>query len=469
MIIKRTVPSLDIRTLQRLDAWYFLAPGAGAARRLDKAKAAGLKTMPIGGDGGLGRAWMPGRLKQVPAAPGERSRPYLKPHDLFQYLPISHADLAVGRTKRLGDYEVEPGWLLQTRSGRNLGLNTIVDEDIARNVVSDDLIRVQIDDERLRYYATAFLRSRTGHGLLRRDKSGSVIDHVSPQQIEALEIPFAGEAVIDRVSDLMMRSFLLRQTSRATLRRAVEDYEAKLPEISRVASMSSGWTVRSGALSARLDAASYDPSVERRRAVLLAVGGARLDAVASVRKPPGRYKTNYVSAANGHPFMSGTQILQYAFSNPQFMAPQTFTDVDLFRLEEGWSVFMADGRSEKNLGVTALVTSARAGWLASGHVGRIVANEGTDRGWLWLASQTRHFAMQLKSLATGSVVDATFAEDAESVVLPPPLDVDGKHIMTAWEGFAEAQQLEHDAISALDTALASVSGVDDDELEAAVD
>lgn len=464
-MITSTIRNSELAAVGRLDAWYYLSPGAGAARRLDKAKAAGLKTVPLGGPEGLGRVWMPGRLKQVIAAPGEESVPYIKPHDVFQYLPVSYARLSKRNTRRISDYAIQEGWLLQTRSGRNLGLNALVDDDLARFTVSDDLIRIEILDEQMRFYATAFLRSRTGHGLLRRDKSGSVIDHLYPHHVTDVEIPIAPEAVFNTVADLMKRSFLQRQSSRRILREALATYEARLPKVDRQTRQSTGWGVHSTALGMRLDAASYDPFVNAVRQQLLAIGGVPLDSVAHPLKPPGRYKTIYVGPDHGEPFMSGTQILQYVFAKPQFMSPNAFDHVADYRLRKGWSLYMADGRSELNLGMPAMVTSGRDGWIASGHVGRLVPKEGTNSGWLWLAARTWYFSVQLKALASGSVVDSTFPSDAASVILPPPLDVDGDIIITAWEGFAEAQQLEAEAIALLNVSLVDITGVTDEELE----
>ena len=465
-MIKGTLNRRDVAAVGRLDAWYHLAPGAGAARRLNRAIAAGLKATALGGKDGLGRAWMPGRLKQTLASAGETGRPYVKPHDLFQYLPEANAYLSTNKTKRIEDYEVKPGWLLQTRSGRNLGLNAIVDDDLAGYIVSDDLVRIEIEDERMRYYAAAFLRSRTGQGLLRRDKSGSVIDHLSPQQLEALQVPLAPEEVVTEVADLMRRSFERRQRSRRDLREAVAAYEAQLPSPQRTTPGPRGRSVSVGSLTTRLDAASHDPFVRKVRQALEAAGGVRLHTVAEPRKPPGRYKTIYVDAEHGLPFMSGTQILQYTFSKPQYMAARAFKDAEDYKLQHGWSVFMADGRVERNLGVPAMVTTAREGWTASGHVGRLVPKPGTDPGWLWLAARSWHFQVQLKALASGSVVDSTFPPDAASIILPPPLDTDGKAIVAAWEGFPKAQRLELQAIALLDDALAAISGVGDEELEA---
>jgi hypothetical protein len=462
-VIISTIRSEEVSSLGRLDAWYHLAPGAGAARRIDKAKAAGLETVPLHV---LGNAWMPTRLTQVVAASDEESLPYIKPYDIFQYLPVAYTRLSKRNIKRISDYTIKEGWLLQTRSGRNLGLNALVDEDTAAFIVSDDLIRIDIPDERLRFYVTAFLRTRTGHGLLRRDKSGSVIDHLDPKQVRAIEIPMLSDDVLTTVSDLMRKSFLQRQSSRRILRHALADYEAQLPQIKRERPHFMGWSVRSSSIGTRLDAASHDPFVDEVRAKLLSIGGVPLASVANPIKPPGRIKTRYVGPDAGEPWMSGTQILQYEFAKPQFMHLSALPNTDAYRVRAGWSVYMADGRSELNLGMPSMVTCTRDGWLASGHVGRLVPKEGTNPGWLWLAARTWYFGVQLKALSSGSVVDATFPTDAASVILPPTLDVDGDAITAAWEEFSQAQLLEAEAIRLLDASLAKISGVTDDELEA---
>jgi len=80
---------------------------------------------------------------------------------------------------------------------------------------------------------------------------------------------------------------------------------------------------------------------------------------------------------------------------------------------------MADGRAEKGLGVVAYVTSDRDGWLASGHVGRLAPNDGIHPTLLWLAARTWQVQVQIKALASGSVVDSTFPADMARVILPP--------------------------------------------------
>lgn len=114
-----------------------------------------------------------------------------------------------------------------------------------------------------------------------------------------------------------------------------------------------------------------------------------------------------------------------------------------------------------------MISRDRDGWLASGHVGRLVPKESTDPGWLFLAARTWHVQIQIKALASGSVVDSTFPPDMESVVLPPPGQVDGISISRAWMSFAEAQDAENEAIAILEAALTDAAG-DSGHVEAEV-
>lgn len=415
-MITATTPALVLGSLGRLDAWYYLAPGAAASRRLAHAKAVGLNTIRIAGPDGLGRAWQPSRFKRAYAGRSEPSIPYLAPHDAFQYLPDDTERLSLRRTESLDDYRITRGQILQTCSGRNLGPNLLVDALLARFAASHDVIRIEIDDERLRHYTVAFLRSHTGQELLRRDKSGSVIDHITVGHVEAQEVPLLDDTVIDCAADLIRESFELIEQARLTLADALHAYEAALPTPTRRAPAKRGWTLNAGQITGRLDAAPYNPWVDQVRNELLAAGGRPVSEVADVLKPPGRYKTIYVSEPYGRSFMSGTQVLQLVPASRQFMAERAFSDVSLFELRKGWSVFMADGRAEKDLGVVAMIPSDRDAWLASGHVGRLVPHAGTDPGWLWLAARTWHAQIQIKALASGSVVDSTYPADMESII-----------------------------------------------------
>jgi hypothetical protein len=135
------------------------------------------------------------------------------------------------------------------------------------------------------------------------------------------------------------------------------------------------------------------------------------------------------------------------------MSPRVFKNIADYELRTGWIAYPADGRAEEELGTPVLVTKDRDGWLASGHVGRIVPKLGVDVGWLFLALKTSHLQIQLKARASGSVVDSTFSTDMEEVILPPKIDVDGAKVLQLWEDFRESQALEEKASMIIDDSL----------------
>ena len=80
------------------------------------------------------------------------------------------------------------GEILITRSG-TLGRVMIVGRTLLGKILSDDLIRVWIDDVRLRALVFAFLRSRRGQDQLLRNEYGTVQQHLEPQHIADVQLP----------------------------------------------------------------------------------------------------------------------------------------------------------------------------------------------------------------------------------------------------------------------------------------
>ena len=443
-------------TQLRLDAHYFLSPGVKASETLEEARLNGTETVPLGE---MGSVWAPSIFKRVYAAPGEDSVPYLRPYDVFDYLPTDNSQLSSSRTKKLDQYRLSRGTILQTCSGRNLGPLAIVDSYTEQFVLSHDMIRIDIKDEEIRHFVIAYLKSPTGQQLLRRDKSGSVIDHITTDHVSALDVPQLPSDVRSQAARAVGRAFHLREQARTALQTAREGYEASLPSPSREQAAWRGWTRTRKTLGDRLDAAFYDPLVDSIKIALLEAGGKLVSDVAKVVKPQGRYKTNYVDEEYGRPLLSGGYLLQEQPVNLKYMAPRAFKDVRAYELKEGWIAYPADGRAEQALGTPVLITARREGWLASGHVGRVIPNEGVDSGWLYLALSTWLAQTQIKSKCSGSVVDSTFPWDMEGVVLPPPDGVDGAMVREAWSMFDTAEAAENEAVAIIERALEQAAGL----------
>jgi type I restriction enzyme S subunit len=451
-----TVPSDELASLGRLDAYFHLSDGRRLVRNsVDTA----LKRSRLGSTDGLkATVWAPARFKRVYAVAGEKELPYLRPSDTLNYVPRAADMLSATRSENIDSYRLRTGMILVTCSGRNLGPTVFVDAFMAQFVLSHDMIRVEIEDETLRFYILGLLGTQSGQQLLRKDKSGSVIDHITVEHVASLEVPMLADSMVADVAKRMRQAVQLRENARLGLAAQQQLYEAMLPTMPSTLGISRGWSIAARELTSRLDAAPYTPAIWSVQKLLKAKSGRPLGEIATALKPPGRYKTVYVDRANGVPILSGGQLLQVRPLNLRYMAARALNDINRYRLKPGWIAYQADGRSEEALGEPVMITSSRGNWLASGHVGRLVAKDAADAGRLYLAFQTPHAQVQLKALASGSVVDATFPADAEAVILPPLPVTGGPEVERYWEKFSEAELVENDVFATIEAGLTASWG-----------
>jgi hypothetical protein len=448
-----TVSAVSLATHARLDSRYFLAPGIKAAERVARAKARGVPCVPLGGPKGIARIWQPTRFTKTEAAPREDQIGYLRPYDVFEYLPQAADYVSLTRSGDIERCKLTRGMIVQTCSGRNLGPAAFVDDYLSKFVIGSDMIRLEIDDHDLRCYVLAYLQSETGQQLLTQGKTGSVIDHLSKGHIASVEIPLFDRDARAAITHSMSEAIRLREEARTTLDSALTEYEKSLPKPKRTKPEKEGWTVRAKQLTRRLDAASHDPLVASVRKRLASQGGSPVADLATVLKPSGRPKSIDVDKDHGHPVLSGAQLLQARPINLGYMPLRVYKTPEDYVVRKGWIAYQADGRAEDALGVPVVVTSDRDGWLASEHVGRIVNKSGVDGGWLYLAVRSWAAQIQIKSLACGSLVDKSYPWDMETVVLPPHDSVDGNAITEAWEKFALAQSSEDHALALVEQSL----------------
>lgn len=438
--------SKSLREWQRIDAGFFLTP---AIHIRNAFKDGAIDVRSLGSF--ASSVYMPGRLKHFKARANEKAMTYLRAYDVFEFLPPGAHDISVPRTKKFNDYIVEPGVILQTRSGRNLGPVTMTDEYLTTFALSDDLIRIRIDDEVQKYYTLAFMKSGAGQVLLRSSNNGSVINHLNVDGVAELPIAFF-DAVVDDVAETMKRAVGLRGKARIALRDAVANLNDRYPLPDT--KLSQGWEVSAALLGSRIDAAAHSERVREIRKMLLADGGVLVSQIAEVSKPGGRPKLIYVDKGNGTPYLSGRQILQTTPIGLKYLSPVSIAADSKYTLGEGDVIFQADGRAEESLGYPSMALGERVGWLASGHVGRFIPRDTKDAGWLWAATACDVVQEQISSSACGSVVDSVYPEPLETMVLPTMTEDESRQVLEAWRMMAEAEELENRAIKIIDDEMA---------------
>ena len=444
-----TVYKSEFLNRYRLDSVFYLSEGNTAIRLVDSALKKCSKYYSLK-DKDKVSIWQPNRNVLVYAGDGEKFAPYLQPYDILEFLPEARSKLSVHQNE-LSALHVSSGTILQTCSGRNLGPLIIADKYLEQFVFGSDLIRIDIHDLKIRFYIFAFLNTWIGQALLHSNKTGSVIDHLSAQDIEKINIPIFSEEITEQVSALMGESFKLFSEARTELSDCKNAFIARVDIHKDQVPLCTGWRVQLKELSSgkRLDAAYYDPMVLTAANNLKLMGGCPLNSVAKVFKPSGRYKTNYVEKDYGHPLLSGRQLLQNQIVGLKYLPRASKNNYSGFLLKKGCVVYPADGRVEGRLGTPVLVTPSREGWYASGHIGRIEPLPGIDPGYLYLALSHPVVQEQISSLACGSVVDAVYPEDVEKIIIPAQIEFQYNRVVNAWNKFDEADALKQKACKLL--------------------
>jgi len=139
---------------------------------------------------------------------------------------IKYIDVSKATPKQKESIErlrVQEGDILISRSG-TIGKVTYATRDLALNyIISDDLVRVRVQDLSLRAYLVAYLTSQTALSLMRLSEYGSVQQHLQPRHIQELVIPVpdsweqaqdliqAGLNFIKSLEEMSQVDYILRQ------------------------------------------------------------------------------------------------------------------------------------------------------------------------------------------------------------------------------------------------------------------
>ena len=310
-----SITAHDVVGSLRFDAKFHLSRQNPLLLQLDSSR---WPTTTVGEMFGNTTVWMPNRFARVWAAGEEFGKPLLVPYDAFRYMPWSRSYLSKSQVAEYSQAEVKRGTILIVRSGRNCGPVTMVDSFVAKFAMSDDMLRLTglpLSDDAFYFYA--FLATPTGQETVRRDRNGSVIDHLGPEQIAALSYPVVEEPLRSQVVKLFREGFEKREKARLLLATTQQAYLEhfgldKIEAAFDADAVTRRFTVTRGDLADRLDAEPRAPRYAAWRRKIEAADGCVLSDIANVFKPASRYKTNYVDDPRyGVAMMNGRQISQY--------------------------------------------------------------------------------------------------------------------------------------------------------------
>lgn len=132
--------------------------------------------------------------------------PFFKGGELRRAYRKEKLYLSTRGVKDINDYIVKEGTILVYKSGpRNgmLGKVFMTDRTIDGCCLSDHVIRIVIEDVKLRYWVFAFLKSKVGLKLLQNLATGSAILFITSDRLEKLPIPIPEDERLNKNYNLI--------------------------------------------------------------------------------------------------------------------------------------------------------------------------------------------------------------------------------------------------------------------------
>jgi type I restriction enzyme S subunit len=404
-----------------------------------------------------GRRVFRGPIYRAILADRSHGEPYVSARDLVNatVTPTSYLSRKHGRL--LDDLRLRAGMILVTCSGMNLGTAIWARRDFDGLVASGDLIRIEPDPAAAPPgYLFAFLASRYGFALIRKQIYGGHIKHVDPGHIANLPVPRLGKKVEQEIHDLVesaasnrSRAHQLRVDAQASFYR-----QFSLSDLSDAdtAVNFAVFSVQASSLR-RLDAAHHSPACRAAADELASRGDTkRLDKVARVFTP-GIFKRIHVDDPGyGYPYFSGTELFQYD-PEPRGHLSRRAPKIEDYIVRENWLLIQDAGQLEGLIGRLVRATPAVDKSVVSNHLMRIAPEDAETAAYLSVVLSSPHGYRAITRNAFGSSIPQLDPAHIGALRLPWPSSAVRKRIA---EPVLESWKLEDEASASVRSATKKV-------------
>ncbi len=426
---------------RRLEAETYLTGGYGLRRRVES-------LLPHTRLGNIGDVWQPSRLKATEVH-AEAGQAFLTATQVFDIRPAARKWLAPGKTPDLSRRQVQPGWILVTRSG-SVGDAILAYAPHFDAIISDDLLRLEVRDPKHRGYVYSYLRSGVGRAILSSSQYGSVVKHLEASHLADVPMPTAPEAIYQDLNDRIDLVYDLRERAFQLSKEAESLYSQRFPPVPVVEDK--GYTIpASRAFSGRrrLDAYHYNAHAsEIERLVRSESQVQSLSQVAERIVLPNRFARVYVPG--GIPHVDSKDIFKVNPATKKFVAPSSAKDITEYFVERDWLLVARSGQIYGINGSVTLATERHEQRVVSEHIIRVIPRH-VRPGYLMLALGHRTLGRPLVvRLAFGSSVPEIAPTDLAAVPVPRLGDLEDKIADRVEEASALRVRASHEEDAAVD-------------------
>lgn len=408
---------------KRLEATVFDVDGRNARELIANNK---YNLSMLGGENGLTTSYTGARFKRIWL---KKSKfPIFQPSSITDVKPSPDGYISEITQTNIDKLRVKKGQILLTCSG-TIGKASIVSKTLDNCIFSHDLLRIDCKKKIDIGFVYAYLKSEIGNKILLTNSYGSVITHIEPEHLAEIPIPNPPEVIKEKIHNLIMKSFELRDESNNLIDEAtkllidelhlpnIEDFELDVLDKSKE---SQSFNVKLSDMNGRLDASYHVPIIDSIKKHLqqyaekvTTVGDVRISKNVIL---PGRFKRVYVEEGMGKTFIGGKQLYELDPSNKKYLSLVHHGDriTKQLELKENMTLITCSG----TIGKVILVPKHWDSWTANQHIIRVIPASNDIAGYLsiFLSSD---FGYQLITRFTyGSVVDEIDDNHVRQIPMP---------------------------------------------------
>jgi type I restriction enzyme S subunit len=449
----------------RMEGSFYGSDGYRAARAMFRS---GFKLVDLGGRAKV--QWF-GPFPRIYVDDPERGIPFLSSSDMMEARLGVDKYVSVALSKNLQSLIVHKGTILISRSG-TVGNVALCTENIEGMAVTEHAIRVIPNNPSELGLLYSFLQCQAGQFLIKRSRSGSVVESIYEADVSSLIIPLLPRLLVHRLTELIGEVSRLRVEANVLLSDADAQVKSQcgLPYLGtleadhKAESLSHArlFTVPSEDVygpenpfgTVRLDATYYNPLATKLRQVILTSGGRELRAVVLEVRNSRLRKRQYVDdPLVGVPMIGGKQLMQVRPSDVSYLSRALTRNVEEETVQTGWTLVSCGG----TLGRTLFVHRNFERWAVSQHVMRLIPNQAEIwPGYLYAFLASPYGQLQVSQRAYGSVIPEIrdFQFYSIAIALPGDRGEDiHDHVVQAFNCRADALSLEDEAIRLFEAAI----------------
>ena len=419
----------EIINMGRLDASCFDIESKNILNIINSCK---YPPKTICGSNGLATAYRPGICKRAFVEPSNDSIDMLTPSQIVDVKPKAEKHLSSKMKDNISNWFAREGELLLTCSG-TIGKSSIVTNTLKNRCISQNLIRIVVNEEVYLGYIYAYFNTTVGQTLLTRNNYGAVIQHIDPNHLENIIIPNASKELKEKIHNLIMNSFKLRDESNELIDEATQLMinQLKLPLLNNFSVNSfdnysnvDTFNVKLSNIDGRIDASYHVPIVnaivkhlQQHASEVITIGDIKVSKAVIL---PGRFKRIYVDEGYGITFFSGKNITELNPSDKKYLSFSQHNKkiVEELMIKENMILVTCSG----TIGKIALVPKHWNNWAMTHDIIRLVPQD-SMQGYVYIWLQSEYAAKILESKSYGSVVSHIEKIHLEEMPIPLLKDI----------------------------------------------